>query len=124
MAKAARNVDALLADNVAMRRELEQAKDLTAALRESELHHQRAAALRDESKRGPAGPKGDKGDAGRLGRAGKNGITTIRTELVTIKKWEINRAAYTIRPILTDKTRLVAVQMRELFEQFMHDMAM
>jgi hypothetical protein len=123
LAKAARSVEALLADNVAMRRELEQAKDVTAALRESELHHQRAAALRDESKRGPAGrkgDKGDKGDTGRAGRDGKDGVTT--TKPVATKRWEIDRKAYTVREIKTNDERGPAIRMRDLFEQFIHDM--
>jgi hypothetical protein len=124
LAKAARSVEALLADNVAMRRELAQAQDVTAALRESELHHQRAAALRDESKRGPVGPQGEKGDTGRAGRAGKDGITTTITKTVATKRWEIDRKAYTVREVKTDGARGPAIQMRELFEQFILEMGL
>jgi hypothetical protein len=108
-----------------MRRELAQAKDVTKALREAELHHQRAAALRDESKRGPTGAKGakgDKGEAGRAGRAGKDGITTTITKTVATKRWEIDRRAYTVREVKTDGERGPAIPMRGLFEQFRDDM--
>jgi len=60
------------------------------------------AAGRDEAKRGPPGLKGDKGEKGDRGERGKSGITQIRKQTVGIKRWHVDRQAFTVSAELED----------------------
>jgi hypothetical protein len=61
-------------------------------------------------KPGKPGPKGDRGDAG------PTGVTKVI--MVDYKDWEVDRAKYTLTPILPDGSRGKPVPLRGLFEQY------
>jgi hypothetical protein len=64
-------------------------------------------------KRGVAGERGDRGPAGAAGPSGKDAATIVC--------WTLDRAAYTVTPIMSDGTNGPPLHLRELFEQFQDD---
>jgi hypothetical protein len=64
-------------------------------------------------KRGVAGEKGPQGDRGPAGVAGPPG-----KQAATIVCWDIDRAAYTVTPVMSDGTSGPPMNLRGLFEQF------
>jgi hypothetical protein len=108
-----------------VKREIERAADMATQLREMELHVGRMQAALDEAKRGPKGEKGDRGERGLRGEPGRNGRDGKDGAMVDVKtkRWEIDRENYTARRVLTDGTREPALQLRGLFEQFLHETA-
>jgi hypothetical protein len=69
-----------------------------------------------QRKRGDAGergPQGDRGPAGVAGPPGKNTATVVR--------WDLDRAAYTVTPVMSDGTSSPPLNLRGLFEQFLHE---
>ncbi|UEM11961.1 hypothetical protein J4G43_047230 [Bradyrhizobium barranii subsp. barranii] len=59
---------------------------------------------------GKPGPKGERGEPGPRGLPGANAAAIVR--------WEVNRAAYTITPIMADGSQAPSINVRELFEQY------
>ena len=76
------------------------------------------AAGRDEAKRGPPGLKGDKGEKGDRGERGKSGITQIRKQTVGIKRWHVDRQAFTVSAELEDGSAMPVLNLRPLFESY------
>jgi hypothetical protein len=64
-------------------------------------------------KRGVAGERGSQGDRGPAGIAGPPG-----KDAATIASWKLDRAAYTVTPIMSDGTSGPPLNLRGLFEQF------
>ena len=64
-------------------------------------------------KRGVAGERGPQGDRGSTGAAGLPG-----KDAAVIVCWTIDRAAYTVTPIMSDGTSGPPLNLRGLFEQF------
>jgi hypothetical protein len=64
-------------------------------------------------KRGVAGERGPQGDQGPAGIAGPPG-----KDATTIACWTMDRAAYTVTPVMSDGTRGPPLNLRGLFEQF------
>jgi hypothetical protein len=62
---------------------------------------------------GERGPQGDRGPAGVAGRPGKDAGTVVR--------WDIDRAAYTVTPIMSDGTSGPPLNLRGLFQQFLDE---
>jgi hypothetical protein len=69
--------------------------------------------LAGPGKRGGAGERGPQGDRGSTGAAGLPG-----KDAATIVCWTLNRAAYTVTPIMSDGTSGPPLNLRGLFEQF------
>ena len=67
-------------------------------------------------KRGVAGERGPQGDRGPAGVAGPPG-----KDAVTVVCWDIDRAAYTVTPIMSDGTNGPPLNLRGLFEQFLNE---
>jgi hypothetical protein len=65
-----------------------------------------------ESQRGPRGYRGGKGEKGETGPAGKDGVTHTHTTVLKTKKWEINIEDYRAREILSDGSRMPALNFR------------
>jgi hypothetical protein len=64
-------------------------------------------------KRGAAGERGPKGDRGPAGIDGPSG-----KDATTIACWTVDRAAYTVSPVMSDGTIGPPLNLRGLFEQF------
>jgi hypothetical protein len=64
-------------------------------------------------KRGVAGERGPQGDRGPSGPPGKDAATVAR--------WDIDRAAYTVTPVMSDGTTGPPLNLRGLFEQFFNE---
>jgi hypothetical protein len=62
---------------------------------------------------GERGPKGDRGPAGIAGPPGK--------DATTIACWTLDRAAYTVTPLMSDGTSGPPLNLRSLFEQFLEE---
>jgi hypothetical protein len=58
---------------------------------------------------GKPGPKGERGERGERGLPGS---------APTIVRWEINRAAYTITPVMSDGSAIPPINVRAMFEQY------
>jgi hypothetical protein len=67
-------------------------------------------------KRGVAGERGPQGDRGSTGAAGLPG-----KDAAVIVCWTIDRAAYTVTPVMSDGTSGPPLNLRGLFEQFQDD---
>jgi hypothetical protein len=67
-------------------------------------------------KRGVAGEKGPQGDRGPAGVAGAPG-----KDAATIVCWTLDRASYTVSPVMSDGTSGPPLNLRELFEQFLDE---
>jgi hypothetical protein len=66
-----------------------------------------------QGKRGATGEPGPRGPTGVVGPPGK--------EAATIVCWDIDRAAYTITPVMSDGTSGPPLNLRGLFEQFLNE---
>jgi hypothetical protein len=66
--------------------------------------------LASQGKRGVAGARGERGPKGDPGLSG-----------VTIRDWKIDRACYLATPIMTDGSEGPPLELRGLFEQFLHE---
>jgi hypothetical protein len=64
-------------------------------------------------KRGVAGERGPQGDRGPTGAAGPPG-----KDAATIVCWTLDRASYTVTPVMSDGTSGPPLNLRGLFEQF------
>jgi hypothetical protein len=64
---------------------------------------------------GDRGPQGDRGPAGVVGPPGKDAARLVC--------WYIDRAAYTVTPVMSDGTRGPPLNLRELFQQFLEEVA-
>jgi hypothetical protein len=64
---------------------------------------------------GEKGPQGDRGPAGVAGAPGRDGATIVC--------WEVDRAAYTVTPVMSDGTNGPPLKLRGLFEQFLGEVA-
>jgi hypothetical protein len=72
--------------------------------------------LAASGKRGVAGERGPQGDRGPTGAAGKPG-----KDAITIVCWTLDRAGFCAIPTLSDGTNGPPLNLRELFEQFLHE---
>jgi len=63
--------------------------------------------------RGIAGPQGDRGPAGPKGERGEPAPTIIG--------WHIDREAYALRALLSDRSETPVLDLRGLFEQFISE---
>ncbi|MCP3471415.1 hypothetical protein NLM33_18735 [Bradyrhizobium sp. CCGUVB1N3] len=61
-------------------------------------------------RQGKPGPKGERGEPGPRGLPGTNAAAIVR--------WEVNRAAYTITPVMSDGSQAAPINVRALFEQY------
>ena len=61
-------------------------------------------------KPGQPGPKGDWGEVGSQGPPGRPGAFLVG--------WKVDRASYTVTPIMSDGSPVEALQLRPLFEQY------
>jgi hypothetical protein len=66
-----------------------------------------------QGKRGATGEQGPRGDTGMAGPSGADGAALVG--------WNIDRAAYTATPIMSDGTRGPPLNLRGLFEQFLDE---
>jgi hypothetical protein len=66
--------------------------------------------LASQGKRGVAGEKGERGPKGDPGLSG-----------VTIRDWKIDRARYLATPVMSDGSEGPPLELRGLFEQFLHE---
>ena len=66
--------------------------------------------LASQGKRGVAGEKGERGPKGDPGLSG-----------VTIRDWKIDRARYVATPVMSDGREGPPLELRGLFEQFLHE---
>jgi hypothetical protein len=62
---------------------------------------------------GERGPQGDRGPAGVAGPPGKHAVTLVR--------WDIDGSAYSITPVMSDGTAGPPLNLRGLFQQFLHE---
>jgi hypothetical protein len=69
--------------------------------------------LASRGKRGVAGEKGERGERGPLGNPGLKGVT--------ICDWKLDRARYVTTPLMSDGREGPALELRELFEQFLSE---
>jgi hypothetical protein len=67
-------------------------------------------------KRGVAGERGPQGDRGPVGIAGPPG-----KDAATIVGWAMDRSAYTVAPVMSDGSSGSPLNLRGLFEQFVHE---
>jgi hypothetical protein len=67
-------------------------------------------------KRGVAGERGPQGDRGPTGAAGPPG-----KDAATIVCWTVDRASYTVTPVMSDGTSNPPLNLRSLFEQFLDE---
>jgi hypothetical protein len=72
--------------------------------------------LAGPGKRGVAGERGPQGDRGPAGIAGPPG-----KDATTIACWTLDRAAYTVTPLMSDGTSGPPLNLRSLFEQFLEE---
>jgi hypothetical protein len=72
--------------------------------------------LAGPGKRGVAGEKGPQGDRGPTGAAGASG-----KDAATIVCWTLDRATYTVTPVMSDGTSGPPLNLRGLFEQFLDE---
>jgi hypothetical protein len=66
--------------------------------------------LASQGKRGVAGARGERGTKGDPGLSG-----------VTIREWKIDRERYVATPVLSDGSEGPPLELRGLFEQFLHE---
>jgi hypothetical protein len=66
--------------------------------------------IASQSKRGVAGEKGERGQKGDAGASG-----------ATICDWKIDRARYVATPVMSDGREGPPLELRGLFEQFLHE---
>ena len=69
--------------------------------------------LASQGKRGVAGARGERGERGPKGDPGLSGAT--------ICDWKIDRARYVAIPIMSDGSEGPPLELRGLFEQFLHE---
>ena len=69
--------------------------------------------LASQGKRGVAGEKGERGERGPKGDPGLSGVT--------ICDWKIDRARYVATPVMSDGREGPPLELRGLFEQFLHE---
>jgi hypothetical protein len=69
--------------------------------------------IASQGKRGPPGEKGERGPPGLRGDPGLSGAT--------IRDWKIDRAHYVATPVMTDGGEGPPLDLRGLFEQFLHE---
>jgi hypothetical protein len=69
--------------------------------------------LASQGKRGVAGEKGERGERGPKGDPGLSGVT--------ICDWKIDRARYVAMPVMSDGREGPPLELRGLFEQFLHE---
>jgi len=69
--------------------------------------------LASQGKRGVAGARGERGERGPKGDPGLSGVT--------ICDWKIDRARYVAIPIMSDGSEGPPLELRGLFEQFLHE---
>jgi hypothetical protein len=67
-------------------------------------------------KRGVAGERGPQGDRGPVGIAGPPG-----KDAASIVGWSMDRSAYTVTPVMSDGSSGSPLNLRGLFEQFVHE---
>jgi hypothetical protein len=72
--------------------------------------------IASHGKPGIKGSPGERGPAGPMGPSGRNGERGLDAPLII--GWKIDRANFTITPILSDESKAPAINVRELFEQF------
>jgi hypothetical protein len=70
---------------------------------------------------GPRGERGERGVKGDIGARGPEGKPGKPGAVVTIAKWEIDRKNYSAWPVLSDGSTGAPIELRGLFEQFVHD---
>ena len=66
-------------------------------------------------KRGVAGERGPQGERGAKGEQGEPGISILR--------WKLDRERYIAVPVMSDGTNGPPLELRGLFEQFLHEVA-
>jgi hypothetical protein len=66
-----------------------------------------------QGKRGVAGEKGERGSPGPRGDAGASGVTILG--------WKVDRERYVATPVMTDGRDGPPLELRGLFEQFLHE---
>jgi hypothetical protein len=69
--------------------------------------------IASQGKRGPAGENGERGPPGPRGDAEASGATILG--------WKIDRARYVATPVMTDGSEGPPLELRGLFEQFLHE---
>ena len=107
---------------IAVRHELENARDADERFRilEQGLAARQLALVK--SQRGQKGNPGKPGPKGDKGEPGKDGITRTQTTVLKTKKWEINVEQSLAREILSDGSRMPALNLRPMFESLAHDL--
>jgi hypothetical protein len=69
--------------------------------------------LASQGKRGVAGARGERGERGPKGDPGLSGVT--------ICDWKIDSARYVATPVMSDGREGPPLELRGLFEQFLHE---
>src|SRR5262249_13856807 len=73
------------------------------------------AAAGTDGKDGATGPRGERGERGSIGPRGE--------PAPTITGWRVDRAAYAAEPLLSDGSEGAPLQLRDLFKQFLDEVA-
>jgi hypothetical protein len=73
------------------------------------------AAAGTDGKDGATGPRGERGERGSIGPRGE--------PAPTITGWRVDRAAYAAVPLLSDGSEAAPLQLRDLFKQFLDEVA-
>jgi hypothetical protein len=106
---------------LAVRYELNSAHDVDERFREVERSMAARQLAIEEQKRGPqgkVGPKGDrglKGDPGRRGRDGKDAAE------ISVVSWQLDRERYRVSPLMSNGRVGPSLELRDLFEYFLHE---
>jgi hypothetical protein len=66
-----------------------------------------------DGKDGATGPRGERGERGLIGPRGE--------PAATITAWRVDRASYTVTPLLSNGLEGAALELRGLFDQFVAD---
>jgi hypothetical protein len=67
-------------------------------------------------KPGKPGIRGERGEVGASGLRGPGG--PAGKDAATIVSWKLDRAAYTVTPIMSDASEMEPLNLRNLFEQY------
>jgi hypothetical protein len=113
-----RHADDVSSELKEVRGDLARATDTAHQIHQMEMRLDERRIREQENKRGPKGamgPPGPQGERGLAGRDGKDGHTVV----LKTKKWEINVEDYLAREILSDGSRMPALNFRPVLERLM-----
>jgi hypothetical protein len=101
-----------------VRRDLARATDTAQQIHEMEMRLDERRIREQENKRGPKGVMGTRGPQGERGPAGRDGRDG-HTAVLKTKRWEINTEEFLAREVLSDGSRMPALNFRPILERLM-----